>query len=78
MNPVLLSAALTVRFLTRRFIGEYGDMGECQARPGQLPAGTGVQRQPCFCLWDFIAAHPLLPFSRASACSQGLSVVSVQ
>lgn len=26
---VLPFAALTVRFLTRRFIGEYGDMGEC-------------------------------------------------
>lgn len=25
---VCLSAALTVRFLTRRFIGEYGDIGE--------------------------------------------------
>lgn len=78
MIPVLPSAALTVRFLTRRFIGEYGDMGECQARPGRFPTGTGVERQPCFCLWDFIAAHPLLPFSRAFACFQGLDVMFVQ
>lgn len=33
----LPSAALTVRFLTRRFIGEYGDMGECQARARLVP-----------------------------------------
>uniref|UniRef100_A0A8D2PL81 small monomeric GTPase n=1 Tax=Zosterops lateralis melanops TaxID=1220523 RepID=A0A8D2PL81_ZOSLA len=34
MIPILPSAALTVRFLTRRFIGEYGDMGE-SGRPGR-------------------------------------------
>lgn len=37
MILILPSAALTVRFLTRRFIGEYGDMGECQARARPVP-----------------------------------------
>ena len=37
MFLILPSAALTVRFLTRRFIGEYGDMGECQARARPVP-----------------------------------------
>lgn len=43
MILILPSAALTVRFLTRRFIGEYGDMGECWARagPAKRPLGTG-------------------------------------
>lgn len=37
MILILPSAALTVRFLTRRFIGEYGDMGECRARVRPVP-----------------------------------------
>lgn len=44
MVLILPSAALTVRFLTRRFIGEYGDMGECQARARWFPLGMGVRR----------------------------------
>ncbi|NXY76884.1 RERGL protein, partial [Glareola pratincola] len=38
-------AALTVRFLTRRFIGEYGDMGECQARARPVPAEEGSSEE---------------------------------
>lgn len=77
MIPILPSAALTVRFLTRRFIGEYGDMGECQARARPVPSRDWGRETALLLLWDFIAAHLLL-FSRTFACSQGLNVVFVQ
>lgn len=77
MMLVLPSAALTVRFLTRRFIGEYGDMGECQARARPVPLRTGVRRRACLCPQGVIACCPLLPFSGAVACSQGGGTMAV-
>lgn len=55
MIPILPSAALTVRFLTRRFIGEYGDMGECQASSQQ---GLGSRDNPASACG--ISLHPIL------------------
>uniref|UniRef100_A0A8B9FD05 small monomeric GTPase n=1 Tax=Amazona collaria TaxID=241587 RepID=A0A8B9FD05_9PSIT len=46
MVVILPSAALTVRFLTRRFIGEYGDMGECQSMARLFPIRDGDQDLP--------------------------------
>lgn len=88
MIPVLPSAALTVRFLTRRFIGEYGDMGECQARASSQqglgsrdsPASAcGISLQPilsCLSPEPFPASRGsmLYLFSDPSLCSRTVSL----
>lgn len=87
MVVILPSAALTVRFLTRRFIGEYGDMGECQGmarlfpvRDGDedLPAGFHCFSSPlaflhCVCLLPG-GAQWLSLFSDPSPCSTAASL----
>lgn len=43
VNILCVSAALTVRFLTRRFIGEYGDMGESLVCRPHMESISGPQ-----------------------------------
>lgn len=46
-NFVFLSTALTVRFLTRRFIGEYGDIESVYSRVDRIEG-----QEVCINIWD--------------------------
>lgn len=89
MIPIIPSAALTVRFLTRRFIGEYGDMGECQARARPVPNRDWGQETALLLLvgFHFSPSSPVSPeplpsprgsmlylFSDPSLCSRTASL----
>uniref|UniRef100_A0A8B9P3Z7 small monomeric GTPase n=1 Tax=Apteryx owenii TaxID=8824 RepID=A0A8B9P3Z7_APTOW len=52
MTLILLFAALTVRFLTRRFIGEYGDMGE------SLTSSLAIHWELFLCLTPLFCSCP--------------------